>query len=316
MIKKTFKRAPVEYNIMRLTEEVFKIDAKKVSERIEKFIREKMRELNKEGIVVPISGGLDSSVVASLCVKAVGKDKVKGLILPEREGNPEAEKYAMMIAEFLKIKTKKIDISDTLKALGTYNFILSYVPYYKLKKSLVKSFFKISSKNPFEEGIKGTKDRLIKKGLASFYSKQRIRLVYVYKFAEENNLLAAGSAHKSEDLLGLFVKFGVDDNADIMPIKNLFRAQIIQIGEFFKLPEEIQDRTPNPDIIPGIEDKYFDILGIKSETMDLILYGLENNMPDKKIARQLGLEEKKIKEIRNIVKFTAHMRNPSLAPNI
>lgn len=299
---------------MKLTKQVFKIHAKKVSARIEKFIKEKMKEFKREGIVVPISGGLDSSVIAALCVGAVGKDKVIGLILPEKQGNPEAEIYAKKIADFLKIKTKKFDISNTLDSLGTYSFILSYIPSQKLREKVVKKFLALGKENPFVKGIKGTKSKLISKGLSKIYIKQRIRMVLLYRFAEENNLLVVGSAHKSEDLTGLFVKFGVDDAADLMPLKNLYRSQILQIAKFLKIPQEIINRTPNPDVIPGVKDKYFDVLNLNSEKIDLILYGLEKNMPCKQIAKQLELKEDKVREIKKLKELTYHMRNPSLAP--
>lgn len=298
---------------MKLTKKVFKINPEKVSMKIERFIKDKVKELRKEGIVVPISGGLDSSVVAALCVRAAGKDKVIGLILPEKQGNLEAEKYAEEIANFLGIKTEKFDISKTLKSLGTYNFALSYIPSYKLKEKVVKKFLASKKENSFIQGLKGTKSGFIRKGLASFYSKQRIRLVFTYKFAEENNLLVVGSAHKSEDLVGLFVKFGVDDAADIMPLKNLFRSHTLQLAKFLRLPEKIISRTPNPDVIPGVKDKYKDFLGIESEKVDLILYGIEKKMPSKIIAKQLKLKEEQITEIKNLINLSYHMRNPSLA---
>ncbi len=77
------------------------------------------------------------------------------------------------------------------------------------------------------------------------------------------------------------------------------------------VPAQIASRTPNPDIIPGVEDKYFDLFGIPSPVMDLILWGLEHGTAPEEIARQLTLAPDKVSEIREIVELTAHMRNPS-----
>ena len=137
-----------------------------------------------------------------------------------------------------------------------------------------------------------------------------------YLIAEQNNWLVVGAAHKSEDLVGLYVKFGVDDCADLMPLKDLYRTQILMLAEYLGVPEEIRTRTPNPDLIPGVEDKYLDILGIPSATVDLILYGLEHAMTDADISSQTGVPEKKVGEIRTLVKNTEHMRNASQAPDI
>ena len=300
---------------MNLTKEVFKIDAKKISQEMEKFIKEKMTLLARAGTLVPMSGGLDSTTVATLCVRAVGKDKVTGLMLPEKQGNPDAEKYATKVANLLGIKTEKIDISRTLESLGTYDYFVSRIPSQTIRKKLLKLFFALGKENPIIEGATGKSKKFANKGLASFASKQRIRSVSVYKFAEENNLLVVGAAHKSECLTGLFVKFGVDHNADIMPIRNLYRSQILELAKFLGVPEEIITRTPNPDVMPGINDKYVDILKLDYEKVDLILYGLEKDMSSQEIARQLKLKEEKVGEIKQLMCLTDHMRNPSQAPD-
>jgi NAD+ synthase len=156
-----------------------------------------------------------------------------------------------------------------------------------------------------------------RRGYSVMNSKQRVRLVVTYRVAEEINYLVAGSAHKSEDLLGLFVKFGIDDVADVMPLKNLYRSHILQLARYLGVPDEILDRTPNPDIIAGISDKYYDILGIHAETMDLILYGLmEARMECAQIAEQLQIPVEKVQEIQELIRLTEHMRQPSMTPVI
>ena len=299
---------------MNLSNECLRIDAEKFCKTTQKFIKEKMHELRRNGIVIPISGGLDSSVVACLCVNAVGRNIVKGLLIPEKQGNPEAEMYAGILAGFLRIRTERIDISRILKSLGTYRFILNKIPSYRLKAKLVRKYLDPSRENMFLKGIKGTSNKFINRAIASFYTKQRVRLVATYKFAEENNLLVAGSANKSEDMVGLYVKFGIDDNADLMPLKNLFRTHIIQLAEFLKVPREIIIRTPNPDLIPGVSDKYMDILRIDWKKLDLILYGLEKGMDTNSLAQQLNMIDKRIEQIKEIVELTYHMRHHSMAP--
>jgi NAD+ synthase len=301
---------------MELTQDVFAIQCDEICAKIEAFLREKTTELRRDGIVVPISGGLDSSVVVSLCVRAAGKDHVIGLMLPEKKGNPDALAFATKLTGQLGINTTTIDISPILSAIGTYQFISNKIGPRGFVKTIVQGFMPGTIKALFLDGIKGTKNRLVREGMASIYTKHRIRMVVTYKFAEERNLLVAGCAHKSEDLLGLFTKFGIDDNADVMPLKNLYRSHILQIAHYIGVPNEIIERKPNPDVLPGIEDKYFDVLGIPANTADLILYGLEHAFPCEEIANQLKIDAEKVQEIKELVQSTAHMRNPSLSPEL
>jgi NAD+ synthase len=117
-------------------------------------------------------------------------------------------------------------------------------------------------------------------------------------------------------MVGLFVKYGVDDNADLMPLKNLYRSQILSIARHIGVPEAIWSRSPNPEMIPGVTDKYRDILGLPSETIDLILYHLERNAPPDEIGRLTGLECGKVEEIRLLVAGTEHMRAHSMGPDL
>jgi NAD+ synthase len=274
--------------------------------------------MGKTGIVTPISGGLDSSVVVSLCVKAVGKDNVVGLMLPERDGNDEAEKYARVIAQHLGIKTHKVNISRTMKAVGIYNSIICWIPFKSLRTSLARKFMQADGGNYYKKCREGKEGKfwqdVVTKQIARTYAKQRVRMLHAFKFADEHDLMVVGCAHKSEDLAGLFVKFGVDDNADLMPIKNLFRSHLLQLADHLGVPPEISGRSPNPDVVPGVTDKYLDILGVESERVDLIFYGLENNIDLGDIAKELGLSVEKVQEIKHTMDKSHYQRNPCLAP--
>lgn len=297
----------------KLDSSVFKFDTAKFTRLNEEFIRTKLAEMNRDGILVPLSGGLDSSTVLLLCVRAAGAKKVTALLLPEKQGNPDADDFAHLIAGKFGVKTITRDISKPLASFGGYDYILSKLPSRALREFAVKAFYKQAAKNPFLQMTKGKGDQLIREGFAYFNARQRLRLVITYQEAEKHNLMVAGSAHKSEDLVGLYVKFGVDDMADIMPLRNLYRTQTHALGKYLGVPEDILARTPNPDIIPGITDKYRDLLSIPIEQLDLILWGLEHGLKVGQIAIDVEVEEKKVNEIANLIKNTRHMREPSQA---
>jgi len=296
---------------MKLSSDIFEIDVASYVDRLCDFIRENRIALNRDGILVPLSGGLDSSTVLLLCIRAVGKDRVTALFMPERQGNPKAADYARLVSERCQVRTIVRDITSILLSLGTYKFILSRLQFRFVQDRAVQTYMKLSAKNPFLQVMNGSASELERAGYAKFMSKQRVRAVVEYLIAEEMNLLVAGCAHKSEDMVGLFVKFGADDIADIMPLKHLYRSQIVQLAKFIGVPPEILNRTPNPDIIPGVSDKYVDILGLPCEMLDLVLFGIEHNMDDHGIAMQVSLPVKSVQDIRSLVEQTEHMRNPS-----
>jgi len=296
---------------MKLDSEVFKINAAAYVDRLSEFISQNKAELNRDRILVPLSGGVDSSTVVALCARAVGSAQVTALLMPEKQGNPEAARYGQMVVQQFGVQSLERDISGVLSRLGTYSYIIPRIPFRGIQEWLSRRYLKATKRNPFLQIVKGDASALERKGYARYNSKHRVRLVTEYLVAEEGNYLVAGCAHKSEDLVGLYVKFGVDDNADIMPLKNLYRSHILQLAEYLGVPNEIIGRTPNPDIIPGVSDKYMDLLGLRPETLDLVLYGIEHGMDDAAIAGQLNLPEAKVAEIRDLVQRTEHMRTPS-----
>jgi NAD+ synthase len=297
---------------MALTAAVFDIDVDAVVPAIERFIAEAMRELARVGIVVPISGGLDSSTVLALCAGAVGPDKVTALLLPDRRGARDALRFGRLVARRLGVRAVEVDTTGLNRAAGVYRFV-----GYRLPSRLVARGTRARlarSRDAFAAGMRGTDDRLTRQALAAVYARQRLRLVVTYRYADLRRLLVVGSAHKSEDLLGLFVKFGIDDCADVMPLKNLYRTQVLAIAAAVGVPPEVVARTPNPEMVPGIEDKYLDLVGVAAPTVDLVLWGIEHGMGDAEIAAAVGRPEAKVAELRELVRLTAHMRHPSLAP--
>lgn len=295
------------------------IDAAKWCEQIELFIRKKFEASHLSGIVVPISGVLDSSVVAALCARAVGKDKVLGLMLPERLGNPEATHYGQLIAKHLGIRTARFNISPILRGLRTSNLFLSAISGREFWKNTVDRYLLKKNQTArilYLDAMKGQLDPRSRKLIAQVSSKQRARLLATYKFAEEENFMVAGSSHKTEQMVGLFVKYGIDDGADIMPLKNIYRSQTLQLAKFLEIPDEILFRTPNPDILPGITDKYIGYFGIDYLKVELICVGSQNGMSADEIACQLEIDVQIVRQMVDIIPLCERSRSHAEAPEL
>lgn len=300
------------------------INPGQVASKLENFIKKYMNKLEREGLILGLSGGVDSAVVAALCAKAVSPEKVLALILPDKDSKKEHIKDAIKFAKQLKIKIKLINISPYLKKLGADKiFFLNRFPLPKrLRESLVKKAYhfyeKKTGKSPFFDSLLGLKDKKyswwLKNSNAYYRIKHRLRMVLLYLWAEKENLLVVGAANKTEYKIGFFVKHGCDDAADIMPLLGLYKTQVKQLASFLKIPEEIIRKAPSPDIIPGIIDE--EAIGISYEKVDLILEALELNWKIDEITKVLKINKffsgeiktGDVKKIKELTKKSEHMR--------
>lgn len=302
-----------------LSAELFRIDAGDWCGRIESFIRSEYLKSGRSGIVVPISGGLDSSVAAALCAKAIGRDKVLGLMLPESLGNPEANQFGRVLAAHLGIKTHKVNITPVLRGLGTSSLLLAALSGREKWVSLVNKILKWRNQTAaalYQAALTGKLDRRSRKMIAQVSSKQRARLLITYKIAEEQNLLVVGSSHRTEYLTGLFVKYGIDDGADLMPLKYIYRSHTLQLARELGLPDQIIQRPPNPDILPGITDKYLGYFGLDYLKVELILVGSQMKMTEKEISKEIGIAEELVHALLQASELSEVTRSHALAPDL
>ena len=293
-----------------------KIDSPQTVSRLENFIKEYTKKLEREGIILGLSGGIDSAVVAALCTKAVGPEKVLALILPDKDSKKEHLKDALKLANQLKIQKKIINITSLVKKFGAHKlFLLNKFPLpEKLKENLIKKFCRFYEKKsgytPFSDSLLGFKDKnysyWLKTGNAYYRIKHRIRMILLYLYAEQENRLVVGAANKTESKIGFFVKHGCDDAADIMPLLGLYKTQVRQLALFLKIPKEIINKPPSPDIIPGIIDE--EAIGIAYEKLDFILKSLELAWPESKIATILKIKENEVEKVKKLKEKSEHMR--------
>jgi NAD+ synthase len=302
---------------LQVLQSQMKIDPEKVSLELENFISEHMESLQRDGVILGLSGGLDSAVVAALCKRALGSEKIMALMMPEKDSEKSHIKDARKLAEELNIKTRMINITRYLKQLGVYDiFPLSKLPFMrKLRANLRKKgaieFKQKTGQTIFSAtrgGIRGTEyDTMLRKGTAYYRIKHRVRMVLLYFFAELENRLVVGAANRTEALIGYFVKHGCDDATDIMPIMHLYKTQVKELAQYLNIPSGIIEKPPSPDLMPGTVDE--DAIGMTYEKLDLILLALEKGWEAPRIANTLGIEERDVIYVMSLKEKTEHMRN-------
>jgi NAD+ synthase len=275
-----------------------------------------MDKLEREGVILGLSGGIDSAVVAALCKRAVGSEKTLALMMPEKDSREEHVKDALNFAKELGIATRLIDITPYLKTLGVYRLApLSRIPLLnRLRGPLVKRAYRYyerkTGETPFSASLAGFKGKPFNSFLKTkngFYRiKHRMRMVLLYLHGELEDRLIVGAANKSEYQIGYFVKHGCDDATDIMPLLNLYKTQVRELARYLNIPSRIIEKPPSPDIIPGIIDE--EAIGIPYEKLDLILLALEKGWEIPEMAKALEMEEKRVVYVKNLIQKSEHMR--------
>ncbi len=295
-----------------------KIDPEKVALSLGNFIREYTDKLEREGVILGLSGGIDSAVIAALCVRALGSKKTFALIMPEKDSKKEHTKDALNFAQELGIKAKLVDITPYLEELGVYKLfpLDKLLSLGKLKGALVRKAYHFyerkTGKLPFLESLSGFKDKkynsYLAKGNAYYRAKHRLRMILLYLYAELENRLVVGAANKSEYKIGYFVKHGCDDATDIMPLLNLYKTQVRELAHYLNIPARIIEKPPSPDVMPGFADDDEEVLRISYKKMDLILLALEKGWEVSDIVKTLEIEEDEVIYIKNMMQKSEHMR--------
>jgi NAD+ synthase len=300
--------------------DLLKIDAARVSAAIESEIREiVLQRLGRKGVVVALSGGIDSSVVAALCLKALGSSRMLGLMLPEADSSPDSLHFANLLAQTFGIRTHVEDIAGILNAAGCYRrrdeairkVIPEYKEGYKCKIVLPDQvngsaypIFSVVVQSPTGER---TKTRLTLDSylgvVAATNFKQRTRKMMEYYYADLFNYAVAGTPNRLEYDQGFFVKNG-DGAADLKPIAHLYKTQVYQLAAYLGIPEEIQKRPPTTDTYPldqSQEEFYFPL---PYDKMDLCLYAKNHDVQPEEVASVIGLTPEQVARVYHIIDAT------------
>jgi NAD+ synthase len=293
----------------------FSLDNEKASSRITDFIQFNMEKFERDGVILGMSGGVDSSLVASLAVKALGSKKVLALLLPERDSSPESKTDALIEIKRLGIEYREIKLTPLLKKLGIYHLVpLRILGLRTIKESVVKKQHE-KQKNKigemsFKAGLLGTSKiteskELINTGNAYSRVKHRLRLLILYYYADLENRLVLGTTNKSESMTGFVVKWG-DNVADIEPILPLYKTQVWQLASYMGVTQKIIEKSPTPDLMPGINDEF--ALGIDYKSLDRVLIGIEKGWDNQQLSSEFSLDEDLIQHVRELVDRSKHLR--------
>jgi NAD+ synthase len=285
------------------------LDPEETCQQIERLLQDKLLALKRDGILVGLSGGLDSAVVAYLAARSVGRERVTLLNLPERDSKPIHRRHAKLVADALGIELQVLDLTPILKAIGSYDLLpLKYMPGRKARGGLVRLGEALllggRKEAVLAARLQPEPHSLLAKASAYVNTKHRTRTLLLYQHAEIANLMVVGAANKTEWLTGTFVQWGCDQCADVMPIVHLYRSQLESLADHLGLPEPVRTKPADPDVMPGIEDKGA-LLG-SFELADAILWGLENGVDLEEMAASFGREE--VERIQSLFDLSAHMR--------
>ena len=290
------------------------IDAAQETERLVEYLRRSVHEtLHRQGAVVGISGGIDSSLVLALCVKAFGPEHVIGILLPEQESSPESAELAHLLAAQYDVPTITEDISGSLEGAGCYRrrdeaikrIFPNFSAGWKAKIVLAGNLLEQAALNVFRLIVTDPQGQEFGKRLpmpefaqivAASNFKQRMRMSMLYYHAEVRNYAVIGTANKNEHALGFFVKYG-DGGVDIQLIGHLFKTQVYQLAKYLNVPDEIQRRTPTTDTYPGgsTQEEFF--YRVPFDILDTVWLGHERGLPPVEIAPALDLSTEQVQRI-------------------
>ncbi len=308
------------------------IDAEFEVDRISKSLTGYLNRTKRRGVVVALSGGIDSSVVAALCVNAIGKERVFGLHMPERESSSDTIGYSQLLADSLGIESTLEDITPVLEAAGCYQrrddairmVYPEYGPGYKSKivlPSVVDSdtFRLYSVVILAPDGTQSTHRLSVEAYLgivAATNFKQRARKMLEYYHADRLNYVVSGTPNRLEYDQGFFVKLG-DGSADVKPIAHLYKSQVYALAEFLGVPEQIRVRPSTTDTysMPQSQEEFY--FSLPYQRMDLCLFGKNHDVPVADIAAATGLtDEQVIRVFRDIDQKRKTTEYLHLAPEL
>jgi NAD+ synthase len=292
--------------------EVLKLDAAAETERIVTKLRGLVHDMRRKGAVLGLSGGIDSSVSAALCVRAFGPERVFGLQMPESDSADDTLYLSGLIAKSLGIGTVVENITPMLEAFGCYQRRDEAI------KTVVREYGRgWKSKIVFPSVLEGQGYRIfslvvqspegqqkrVRLPLEAYLAivaatnfKQRVRKTLEYFHADRLNYAVAGTPNRLEYDQGFFVKNG-DGSADVKPIAHLYKTQVYQLAEYLEVPAEIRKRPPTTDTysLQQTQDEFY--FSLSYHRMDICLYSRNHGISATDTATATGLTPQQVEHV-------------------
>jgi NAD+ synthase len=243
---------------------------------LKRFITDTVSKAGAKGVVIGLSGGIDSAVVTKLCADALGSENVLNVFMPSRVTPAEDYKTTSELSSIWGTEFKVVDIQPAVDALAAV--LLS------------------DADTPLERGNISA----------------RCRMIVLYNLAKKRRYLVMGTSNQSEIMMGYFTKFG-DGACDATPLANRYKTEVRQIAALIGVPQPIIDKPPSAGLWEGQTDE--SEMGIRYEDLDAILYDMEQDMTDTQIAEDTGLDKEKVSDIRRQVGMMEHKRLPATRPS-
>ncbi|HEY0196520.1 MAG TPA: NAD+ synthase [Methanobacterium sp.] len=257
------------------------INPKNTVDIISGFIKDLIDESKSDGLVVGLSGGIDSSVVTYISAQAVNRDKILGLIMPSETTSTKDVHDALSVAEVLGIKKKVIPIDSILEEVSTLPVSPNSEEQHQLAQANLKA---------------------------------RIRMLILYYHSNSMNRLVLGTGNKSELLVGYFTKYG-DGGVDLLPLGDLYKTDVQKIAIHLAIPFNIINKPPTAGLWHGQTDE--EELGITYQLLDKILYLLEKEkLQPEQVARELHMPEEEVLRIKSLMRSAEHKLVPPRIPKI
>lgn len=315
------------------SQDVLRIDAASEVERIEAAIRSEARDdLRRRGAVVGVSGGIDSSVVATLCARALGAENVTGLLMPDRDSSEDALRLGRIVADDIGVEHVIEDLTDPLTALGCYDrqadairtVFPDFAEGWRFKLVLPSLLegdrlnvvrLTVADANGAEQTSRMSSSAY-RQIVAATNFKQRIRAMMAYYHADRQNYVVAGTPNRLEYDQGFFVKQG-DGAADVKPIAHLYKTQVYALAEYLGVPREIRERTPTTDTFSLSQTQEEFYFALPYREMDLCLWAWDHDVPPQEAGPVIGLTADQVERAyrdleakRRVAKYLHHVPKP------
>ena len=309
--------------------DVLAIDVEAEVARISASLRGYLTRARRKGATVALSGGIDSSVVAALCVAAIGKDRVFGIHMPERDSSEDTLAFSTLVSDSLGIDSVVEDITPVLEAARCYErrddairmVCPDYGPDHK-SKIVLPSVVESESLRLYSVVVQApdgttTRHRLTTESylgiVAATNYKQRARRMTEYYHADRLNYVVTGTPNRLEYDQGFFVKLG-DGAADVKPIAHLYKTQVYALADFLGVPEQVRTRPSTTDTysLPQSQEEFY--FSLPWNLMDLCLHGKNTGRPIEQVAESTGLTTAQVERVYGDIdqkrKTTAYLHLP------